>query len=61
MMAHAPIPVPTHIETKPVFLFYLLSSGNKVQIYLAPVQPNGWPNAIAPPLGLTLFTSIPNF
>jgi hypothetical protein len=40
--------------TTPTFLPYLLSSGNKVQIYLAPVAPRGCPRAIAPPLGLTL-------
>ena len=49
----APIPVPMHMLITPYFYFYLLSSGNKEAIYLAPVHPRGCPKAIAPPLGLT--------
>jgi len=60
-MAAAPIPAPIHIETNPVFLFYLFNSGIKVAIYLAPVQPKGCPKAIAPPLGLSLDLGTPNF
>jgi len=51
----APIPVPMHIETNPYFPPVLLNSGSKVAIYLAPVQPNGWPKAMAPPFGLIFF------
>ncbi len=57
IIAAAPIPVPMHIEVHPIFLFYLFNSGIKVAIYLAPVHPNGCPNAIAPPFGLTLLIS----
>ena len=60
MMAAAPCPDPMHIEIIPYFLFCLLNSGNKVATYLAPVQPSGWPRAIAPPFGLTFFMSMPN-
>jgi hypothetical protein len=60
MMAAAPYPDPMHIEITPYFLFYLFNSGNKQAIYLAPVQPNGCPIAIAPPFGLTFFMSMPN-
>lgn len=52
--AAAPIPEPMHIEITPNFFFYLLNSGSNVATYLAPVQPSGWPIAIAPPLGLIL-------
>jgi len=41
MIAAAPIPVPIHIETTPNFFFYLFSSGKRVAICLAPVQPKG--------------------
>jgi len=61
IIAAAPIPVPIHIEITPYFYFYLLNSGSKVAIYLAPVHPNGWPMAIAPPLGFTFFISRPSF
>ena len=60
-IAAAPIPVPMHILTKPYFPFVLFNSGNKVETYLAPVQPKGCPKAMAPPFGLTFFQSIPNF
>lgn len=56
----APIPVPIHIDITPYYFPYLFNSYNNVPTYLAPVVPNGWPNAIAPPFGLTLFSSIPN-
>lgn len=61
IIAAAPIPVPMHMETIPYFCFCLFNSGNKVAICLAPVAPNGCPNAIAPPLGFNLDLSIPNF
>lgn len=57
MSAAAPIPVPIHIETTPNFPFYLLSPFKSVTTYLAPVQPKGCPNEIAPPAGLTFFIS----
>jgi hypothetical protein len=48
------------METNPYLPPVLLNSGNKVAIYLAPVHPRGCPKAIAPPFGLTFFSSIPN-
>mmetsp|Transcript_88067 Transcript_88067/g.195920 ORF Transcript_88067/g.195920 Transcript_88067/m.195920 type:complete len:205 (-) Transcript_88067:731-1345(-) len=53
MTPAAPMPVPMHIETTPSFFPVRLSSGSKVAIWREPVQPNGWPIAIAPPFGLT--------
>jgi hypothetical protein len=50
-----------HIEITPYLAFFLFISGNNVATYLAPVQPNGCPKAMAPPFGLTLAGSIPTF
>lgn len=47
--AAMPIPVPTHIELTPTFFPVRLSSYRSVEIWRAPVQPKGCPNAIAPP------------
>ena len=52
-IAAAPIPVPIHMEMQPNFLFVLISSCIRVATCLAPVQPRGWPSAMAPPLGFT--------
>jgi uncharacterized membrane protein len=60
MSAAAPMPVPMHMLTMPKRLFVRLSSGISVAICLAPVHPNGWPNAMAPPFGLTLAGSSPS-
>ena len=54
------MPVPIHMDTKPYFPPVLFNSGSKVAICLAPVHPRGCPKAIAPPLGLIFFSSIPN-
>jgi hypothetical protein len=58
--AAAPIPVPMHIETTPVFSLVLSSSWNRVTIILAPVIPKGCPKAIAPPLLLSFSFAIYN-
>ena len=55
--SHHVFAVPTHIETTPNLPFYLLSPFIIVATYLAPVQPNGCPNEIAPPAGFTFFIS----
>ena len=54
--AAAPIPVPIHILTIPIWPSF--SSLNSVATCLAPVQPNGWPKAIAPPRGLIFEVSL---
>jgi hypothetical protein len=46
-----PIPVPRHILVNSIFFFCRLHSLNPHTICLTPVHPNGWPKAIAPPLG----------
>lgn len=61
IIAAAPIPVPMHILTIPNFPLVRFNSGNIVAISLLPVHPNGCPNAIAPPFGLTFFGSKFNF
>lgn len=61
MIAAAPIPAPIHILIKPNLAPYLFNSGKRVATYLAPVQPNGCPKAIAPPFGFNLVLSNPNF
>ena len=51
--AAIPIPVPTHILVTPIFFPVRPNSLKSVATCLAPVQPKGCPNAIAPPFGLT--------
>ena len=53
-----PIPPPIQREAQPLLLFSLIISWIKVTIILAPDAPIGWPNAIAPPLTLTIFFGI---
>jgi len=48
-----------HIETTPYLCLCFLNSWITVAVILAPVQPSGWPRAIAPPLGLTFSAGIP--
>src|SRR6267154_5193888 len=55
----APIPPPTHIVTIPYFALRRGISRSKVAVSLAPVQPSGWPRAMAPPLTFTLAGSMP--
>lgn len=47
--AAIPMPVPTHMLVTPTFLSVLFNSYSNVETCRAPVQPNGCPNAIAPP------------
>ncbi len=55
------IPVPMHIDMTPKRFPVLFNSLSKVDTCLAPVQPRGWPKAIAPPLGFNFSFGIPNF
>src|SRR6185437_7262794 len=48
-----PSPPPQHIVTKPISLSERSSSCRSVVIRRAPVEPSGWPKAIAPPLTFT--------
>mmetsp|Transcript_100081 Transcript_100081/g.261008 ORF Transcript_100081/g.261008 Transcript_100081/m.261008 type:complete len:300 (+) Transcript_100081:206-1105(+) len=58
MTLAAPMPVPMHIETTPSFPLVRFSSGSSVAIRREPVQPRGWPRAMAPPLGFTFSIGI---
>src|SRR5439155_18483477 len=58
-IAAAPCPVPTHIVTMPYFRLWRRSACTTVAARIAPVAPSGWPNAIAPPIGLALAGSRP--
>ena len=48
-----PWPPPTHIVIRPVGLSCQFSEFSIVSCSRAPVMPNGWPTAIAPPLTLS--------
>src|SRR5687767_1531274 len=52
-MPAAPMPPPTHIVTMPYLALRRCISLIKVAVSFAPVQPSGWPSAMAPPLTLT--------
>src|SRR5206468_7161401 len=54
----APIPPPTHIVTMPYRDWRRFISYSRLVVSLAPVQPRGWPRAIAPPLTLSRSRSI---
>src|ERR1043166_4736376 len=54
------MPPPTHIVTIPYRPLRRSSSRRMLAVSFAPVQPSGWPNAIAPPLTFTLSGSSPN-
>jgi len=56
MVAVASAP-PAHIEISAVVPPVRSSSWSAVVISRLPVEPTGWPSAIAPPLTLTLSTS----
>ena len=47
-----PWPPPTHIVSSPMVASAVCRSLRSVQRIRAPVMPNGWPSAIAPPWGL---------
>src|SRR5580704_2222962 len=46
----APMPPPMHMVTMPYRAFLRCKSRISVAVSFAPVQPSGWPSAIAPPL-----------
>src|SRR2546423_12790460 len=50
----APMPPPTHIVTMPYRPLRLPISRKIDAVSFAPVHPNGWPSAIAPPFTFTL-------
>ena len=54
-----PWPPPTHIVSRPNSLSRLCSPLSSVVVIRAPVEPNGWPNAIAPPCTLSRSRSMP--
>src|SRR5215213_9775721 len=56
----APMPPPTHIVTIPYRPLRRSNSRRMLAVSFAPVQPSGWPRAIAPPLTLTFSGSSPN-
>src|SRR6476659_6807791 len=58
MMA-MPWPPPTHIVSRPNCASRSCIPLSSVVVMRAPVDPNGWPSAIAPPLTLSLSKSIP--
>src|SRR5437588_578701 len=49
-----PWPPPTHIVSRPKVLSVSRRPLSRVHRMRAPVMPNGWPSAIAPPCGLSL-------
>src|SRR6476646_5152247 len=49
-----PMPPATHIDSIPYCLSRVSRSLSSVVMIRAPVMPNGWPRAIAPPNGLSL-------
>mmetsp|Transcript_2528 Transcript_2528/g.6729 ORF Transcript_2528/g.6729 Transcript_2528/m.6729 type:complete len:322 (+) Transcript_2528:273-1238(+) len=59
--AAAPMPEPMHIDTTPKRAPRPRRriSCSSVAVMRAPVQPSGWPSAMAPPLGLTFASSMP--
>ncbi len=55
-----PMPPPTHIDSTPNCLSWYCSELISVLVMRAPVMPNGWPTAIAPPLTLSLSSGMPS-
>ena len=55
-----PMPPPTHIDSTPNCLSWCCSELISVLVMRAPVMPNGWPTAIAPPLTLSLSIGMPS-
>src|SRR6185436_11224630 len=58
MRIAAPCPPPTHRVARPSSLPRRLISRHKVSTSRAPVQPTGWPRAMAPPFTLVTLRSI---
>src|ERR1700747_1196762 len=56
----APMPVPMHMEIIPYLRLSRCRALISVAVRMAPVAPNGWPSAMAPPSGLTLLGSKPS-
>src|SRR5262249_49754488 len=56
----APIPPPTHMVTMPYRALRRCISWSSVAVNFEPVQPSGWPSAIAPPFTFTLDRSKPS-
>ena len=54
------MPPPTHIVTMPYLRLPALQFLQQLAVSLAPVQPSGWPSAIAPPLTFTFAGSSPS-
>src|ERR1700694_439543 len=54
MIIAIPWPPPTHIVSNPMVLLSVARPFKSVHRMRAPVIPNGWPSAIAPPCGLSL-------
>ena len=55
-----PWPPPTHMVSRPNCLSCHCSELISVVVIRAPVMPNGWPTAIAPPLTLSRSRSMPS-
>ena len=54
-----PWPPPTHIVSRPIVLSCHSSELISVPVMRAPVMPNGWPTAIAPPFTLSFSIGMP--
>ena len=54
-----PWPPPTHMVSRPNCLSWVCRELISVPVIRAPVMPNGWPTAIAPPLTLSRSMSMP--
>jgi hypothetical protein len=59
-MVPVPIDAPQHMVINAVVLSARSNSCSAVQIKRAPVEPTGWPSAIAPPFTFTLLMSALN-
>ena len=55
-----PIPPATHIVSRPIVPSSASRLLSSVVMIRAPVMPNGWPSAIAPPNGLSFSGSMPH-
>ncbi len=55
-----PMPPATHMVSRPMVASSVSRSLSSVVMMRAPVIPNGWPSAIAPPNGLSFSGSIPH-
>jgi len=55
-----PWPPPTHIVSRPIDLPCQLSELIRVPVMRAPVMPNGWPTAMAPPLTFSFSSGMPS-